>query len=135
MGARTTLTAHGANAGLPQRARRLTRRDDGEAADKEVCGVARPWRIRHKLMLGLGLVVGIIALLLAGTFFGLLSYMAAMKTMTAKLAELHKVDELKEKMDKLWIECTVGVKGDFAGKPPGQQQRDGVDFFRRQHHA
>jgi two-component system NtrC family sensor kinase len=101
MGARTTLTAHGANAGLPQRARRLPRRDDGEAADKEVCGVARPWRIRHKLMLGLGLVVGIIALLLAGTFFGLLSYMAAMKTITAKLMEMSKVDELKEAMEKL----------------------------------
>src|SRR5262245_56672780 len=52
-------------------------------------------------MLGLGLVVGIIALLLVGTFFGLLSYMAAMKTMTAKLVELRKVDDVKDAMDKL----------------------------------
>jgi len=35
--------------------------------------VAFRWRIRHKLMLGLGLVVGIIALLLGGTLLGLLS--------------------------------------------------------------
>jgi len=38
---------------------------------------------------------------------------------------------LKEKMDKLGIECTVRVKDDYAGKPPGQQQRDVVEFFRR----
>jgi two-component system, NtrC family, sensor kinase len=101
MGARTTLTAHGADARPPQHARRPARWDHGEAADKEVCGVARPWRIRHKLMLGLGLVVGIIALLLVGTFFGLLSYMAAMKTMTAKLVELRKVDDVKDAMEKL----------------------------------
>jgi len=38
---------------------------------------------------------------------------------------------LKEKMDKLGIECPVRVKEDYAGKPPGQQQRDIVEFFRR----
>jgi acetyl esterase/lipase len=38
---------------------------------------------------------------------------------------------LKEKMDKLGIECTVKVKDDYEGKPPGQQQRDIVDFFIR----
>src|SRR5262245_559184 len=52
-------------------------------------------------MLGLGLVVGLIALLLGGTFLGLFSYMAAMKTQTAKFVELHKVDDLIEKMGKL----------------------------------
>jgi acetyl esterase len=36
---------------------------------------------------------------------------------------------LKEKMDKLGIECTVRVRDDFSGKPPGQQQRDKVEFF------
>src|SRR5207237_336786 len=34
-------------------------------------GVAFRWRIRHKLMLGLGLVIGVMALLLAGTLYGL----------------------------------------------------------------
>ena len=39
---------------------------------------------------------------------------------------------LKEKMDKLGIECIVRVKDDYAGqKAPGQQQRDVGDFFRR----
>lgn len=36
---------------------------------------------------------------------------------------------LKEKMDKLGIECVVKTKDDYQGKPPGQPQRDIVDFF------
>jgi len=38
---------------------------------------------------------------------------------------------LKEKMDKLGIECTVRVKDDFDGKPSGQSHRDKVEFFAR----
>jgi acetyl esterase len=38
---------------------------------------------------------------------------------------------LKEKMDKLGIECIVKIKDDYEGKPPGQPQRDMVDFFVR----
>ena len=38
---------------------------------------------------------------------------------------------LKEKMDKLGIECIVKTKDDYQGKPPGQPQRDMVDFFLR----
>lgn len=36
---------------------------------------------------------------------------------------------LKEKMEKLGIECTVRVKDDFDGKPAGQPQREKVEFF------
>ena len=36
---------------------------------------------------------------------------------------------LKERMDKLGIECAVKTKDDYQGKPPGQPQRDIVDFF------
>jgi hypothetical protein len=38
---------------------------------------------------------------------------------------------LKEKMDKLGIECIVRIKDDYEGKPPGQPQREMVDFFLR----
>ena len=38
---------------------------------------------------------------------------------------------LKEKMDRLGIECTVRVKDDFNGKPAGQPQREKVQFFSR----
>ncbi|HEV3238076.1 MAG TPA: HAMP domain-containing protein, partial [Gemmataceae bacterium] len=57
--------------------------------------MAGAWRIRHKLMLGLGLVVAIIALLLLGTYKGLASYMATTKTMDSKLSELRAAYELK----------------------------------------
>jgi two-component system, NtrC family, sensor kinase len=58
-------------------------------------GVAGAWRIRHKLMLGLGLVVAIIALLLLGTYKGLASYLATVKTMDSKVSELKAAYELK----------------------------------------
>lgn len=57
--------------------------------------MARRWRLRNKLLLGLGLVVGCVAALIAGTAFGLSSYMGTMKTTDSKLAELLKLDELK----------------------------------------
>lgn len=36
---------------------------------------------------------------------------------------------LKEKMDKLGVECVVRLKDDYEGKPAGQQQRDLVEFM------
>ena len=45
------------------------------------------WRIRHKLMLGLAVVVGVIGLLLAGTVYGLAKFRATMKSTDAKHAE------------------------------------------------
>ncbi len=54
------------------------------------------WRIRHKLMLGLGLVIAIISLLLVGTFKGLSSYQATMRAFDSKLQELQKANELRD---------------------------------------
>lgn len=54
------------------------------------------WRIRHKLILGLGLVVGILALLLAGTYKGLSSYSVTTNNIDSKLVELHFAEKLKE---------------------------------------
>ncbi len=53
------------------------------------------WRIRHKLMLGMGLVVAIMVLLLAGTHKGLASYKAIMATIDSKLGELSRADDLR----------------------------------------
>jgi signal transduction histidine kinase len=63
--------------------------------------VACQWRIRHKLMLGLGLVVAILALLLAGTLKGLSSYRATMKTTESKLLELKAANEIREILAQL----------------------------------
>jgi len=58
--------------------------------------VAHQWRIRHKLLLGLGLVEGLMGLLLAGTLMGLLSYHWTMKSIDSKLSELEAAEALKE---------------------------------------
>ncbi|HKA06697.1 MAG TPA: HAMP domain-containing sensor histidine kinase [Gemmataceae bacterium] len=57
--------------------------------------MARRWRLRNKLLLGLGLVVCCVAALIAGTAYGLTSYMGTMKTTDSKLAELLTLDQLK----------------------------------------
>lgn len=51
------------------------------------------WRIRHKLMLGLGLVVGIISLLLGGTLYGLMSSRQAMKNIESKWTEFNEASQ------------------------------------------
>ena len=51
-------------------------------------GVAPRWRIRHKLLLGVCLVCGALALLLAGTLRGLWSYYLTMNSIRSKQAEL-----------------------------------------------
>lgn len=55
----------------------------------------RRWRLRNKLLLGLGLVVACIGALIAGTAYGLASYRGTMKTTDSKLAELLTLDKLK----------------------------------------
>jgi signal transduction histidine kinase len=52
-------------------------------------------------MLGLGLVVGIMALLLGGTLIGLLSYMHTMKTIDSKLEELKVAGKFRDTMRRL----------------------------------
>ncbi len=59
------------------------------------------WRIRHKLMLGLGLVVGIIAFLLAGTIYGVASFRLIMKGYGCKQVEMTKAHEFKEEINGL----------------------------------
>jgi signal transduction histidine kinase len=60
--------------------------------------LACQWRIRHKLMLGLGLVVGLVGVLLAGALKGLASYRATVSMFDSKLVELHAVRELKAQL-------------------------------------
>jgi signal transduction histidine kinase len=63
--------------------------------------VASQWRIRHKLMLGLGLVVAIMALLLSGTSRGLWSYYITTNAIRAKLTEKEAADEFRAAVTKL----------------------------------
>ncbi len=63
--------------------------------------MALRWRIRHKLLLGLGLVVGIMALLLGGGLLGLWSYYLTTISIRSKLDELKKAEDLKEAVTRL----------------------------------
>jgi signal transduction histidine kinase len=63
--------------------------------------VARRWRLRNKLLLGLGLMVGSVALLLAGTMQGLTSYVSTMNTADSKIAELLLLDDLKQEVSPI----------------------------------
>jgi signal transduction histidine kinase len=83
--------------------------------------VAFRWRIRHKLILGLGLVVAITALLLAGTYKGLASYMATMKTMGSKQAELQKAYELKDAIQLLAAKPEPGKDAQRLKSPDDQK--------------
>jgi signal transduction histidine kinase len=71
--------------------------------------VALQWRIRHKLMMGYCLVVGVIALLLAGTLYGLTAYRSTMKSFFSKLAELHEAESVRNKIKD--ISSTTEVPG------------------------
>src|SRR5205814_9878561 len=61
---------------------------------KEDSPVARPRRLRHKLMLGLALVVGSVGLLLGGTLYGIRSYTNTVRTTERKLYEHQQVEIL-----------------------------------------
>ncbi|MFL5341630.1 MAG: ATP-binding protein [Gemmataceae bacterium] len=73
--------------------------------------MARPWRLRHKLLLGLALVGGILATLLASIVHSQSSYLATMKTADSKLTELQKVEELRDKVAQL-------LPAEKSGTPP-----------------
>jgi signal transduction histidine kinase len=78
--------------------------------------VASHWRIRHKLLLGLASVVGILALLMLGSVEGLSSYRTTMNNMDSKLLELRAAQELQDAMNRL-------------AAPPDQRE-EGIDEVR-----
>jgi signal transduction histidine kinase len=87
--------------------------------------VAYQWRIRHKLMLGLGLVVGIIAILLAGTLNGLLSYSSTVKSIDSKVQEEIKAVELKNAVNLLAMpERTEATEEEDSARVEATERED-----------
>ncbi len=85
--------------------------------------MAGHWRIRHKLMLGLGLVVAVMAILLLGTVYGLLSYRLSTNTMEIKAEEQFQAQRFKETISDL----ARGTPG-----PPPQDFREEAAGLRQQ---
>ncbi len=63
--------------------------------------MAGNWRIRHKLMLGMALVVIVMALLLVGTLKGLFTFKGMMRAFDGKLPELEKATALQREIEFL----------------------------------
>jgi signal transduction histidine kinase len=63
--------------------------------------VASRWRIRHKLLLGLGLVVLLMAVLLSGTLRGLWAYYTTTNGIRSKLQELFVAQRLEASVGEL----------------------------------
>jgi signal transduction histidine kinase len=74
--------------------------------------VAGQWRIRHKLMLGLGLVVGVMGILLAGMLHGLLSYRDTTNLMESKFTEAQSLNEFRGLVNDLATGAVDGVTTD-----------------------
>jgi signal transduction histidine kinase len=97
--------------------------------------VASRWRIRHKLLLGLGLVVILMALLLLGTTRGLLSYYQTTNSIRARLAELMLAEEVKSVVFELAADENVADLGlHNHDRLPGEikKVRDALDAFAAQ---
>ncbi|HEY7422665.1 MAG TPA: hypothetical protein VH682_00260, partial [Gemmataceae bacterium] len=78
--------------------------------------MASRWRIRHKLMLGLGLVVATMALLLGGTLFGLWSYYLDMNSLRSKTTQLQLAEKIKSAVSDL-TQLVVADNAPRANEP------------------
>ena len=65
--------------------------------------MAGNWRIRHKLMLGVALVMVVMALLVTGTLKGVFSFKAMTRTFDRQLPELHRAEDLHSQIRSLLI--------------------------------
>jgi len=65
--------------------------------------VARQWRIRHKLMLGLGLLIGVMALLGAGTLNGMFFVQSTLQSIHSKIEEEGAARLLQDSVTELAI--------------------------------
>jgi signal transduction histidine kinase len=91
--------------------------------------VAAQWRIRHKLLLGLGLMGAILALVVGGTWRGLWAYYVTVGAIRAKHAELKAAEDFKEAVASLISPKALQDLGRMPGdvKKAVQGPRDRLD--------
>lgn len=95
--------------------------------------VARPWRLRHKLLLGLALVLAILGTLLAGSLLGLRSYIDTTKTTDSKLSELQFVEELRGAITHLTAPGGPRANEKFRLEQRLADVRERLEAYERQH--
>ena len=92
---------------------------------------SRPWLLRHKLVLGLLLVVASVGLLLGGTLFGQSSYLETMQTTQRKLDEMQIVIQLRDHIHRAAAPNTADSlevqKDHILGA--AQQARTTLDYY------
>ncbi len=97
--------------------------------------MASRWRIRHKLLLGLGLVVAIMALLLLGTTRGLWSYHQTTNRIRTRVADLIRAEAIKSAVFELVAEEKLAdlLRHDHE-RLPGEikKVRDALDAYASQ---
>ena len=76
--------------------------------------MARPRRLRHKLMLGLALVVGSVGLLLGGTAYGFRAYLNTVKVTERKLDELQYVNVIEFALMGPERSATMDVNAEYG---------------------
>jgi signal transduction histidine kinase len=82
--------------------------------------VSQPWRLRHKLVLGLALVLVSVGLLLGGTLLGLSAASDTINVTARKIDEMQTLEQLK---DAVWEIGTRPVDG-FGSEPAsGRENR------------
>lgn len=99
--------------------------------------MARPWRLRHKLVLGLLLVIASIIMLLAGALFGLSSHMQAGRLIEHKLHSIQVMAILRDHVHEI-------ASGKFSpNTPEGEKQhilvkiqagRQALSYYRGRQH-
>lgn len=84
--------------------------------------MARSWRLRHKLGLGLALVVASVALLLGGAWFGLSSYVDSVRLTQRKLDEMQMVIQIRDHIHRM--ESAVITASDTGAQAGIDRERD-----------
>ena len=95
--------------------------------------MARPWRLRHKLVLGLMLVIASIALLLAGALFGVSSYVDAGQETVDKLNRIKVLAIVRDHVHRV-------ASGEYEPRTPAREKehilweldeaRKALDYYR-----
>ncbi len=95
--------------------------------------MAAQWRIRHKLLLGLGLMLAVLCLVIGGTARGLWAYYVTVGAIRAKHEELKAAEEFKEAVVTLISPNSLQLLSRFPAdvKKKVQGPSDLLDAFAR----